>query len=177
MPVLCTPRRYVGEQPSKTNSTIERADLRGSVMSSGVDAFEIVADFGTVVLPTQPTCLIVEDQALISLALEAYLENSGIGPCEVFSSSGDALAWLASHTPTVAILDFGLRDGPCIPLIRVLRQRSIPFVVYSGHKREVALPDLQDVPWLSKPCDRAALLAALTRTMPVLALQSISDAA
>ncbi len=117
----------------------------------------------------RPSCLIVEDQALIGLSLEAFLEEIGFGTCETVSWAQDALQWLATNTPTVAILDYALRDGPCIPLARSLRERGIPFVIYSGHKRDVAPPELQEVPWLSKPCDREALLAALIQTSPALA--------
>ena len=83
---------------------------------------------------SQPTCMIVEDQALIGFALEAYLEEAGFGTCEVFPSAAEARAWLATHTPTVAVLDYRLKDGPCTTLTGVLAERNIPFVIYSGHK-------------------------------------------
>ncbi len=113
--------------------------------------------------------LIVEDQALIGLALEAYLEEMGIGVCEPLSSAARALEWLAANTPTVAILDYSLKDGPCTSLTRALTERGIPFVIYSGHRSSVAPPELQAVPWISKPCDREVLLATLTRAAPALA--------
>jgi DNA-binding NtrC family response regulator len=53
--------------------------------------------------------MILEDQTLIALSLEAYLEEIGLGACESFASSAEALEWLGSHTPSVAILDFSLR--------------------------------------------------------------------
>jgi DNA-binding response OmpR family regulator len=62
-----------------------------------------------------PICLIVEDQALIGLSLEAYLEEVGFGMCEVVPSSIDALEWLVSNTPTIVILDYSLQDGPAPP--------------------------------------------------------------
>jgi DNA-binding response OmpR family regulator len=68
---------------------------------------------GTVDLSSPPTCMIVEDQALIGLSLEAYLEEIGFGGCETLASGAEALVWLATNTPTVAILDYSLRDGPC----------------------------------------------------------------
>ncbi len=125
----------------------------------------------------QPTCMILEDQTLIALSLEAYLEEIGLGACESFASSAEALEWLGSHRPTVAILDFSLRDGPCTALACALRERGVPFVIYSGHRRDAAPPELRDVPWLSKPCDRPALLAALTRVAPALAGRSMPLAA
>jgi DNA-binding NtrC family response regulator len=113
--------------------------------------------------------MIVEDQALIGLAREAYLEDLGFDVGEPLSSAAAALEWLATNTPTVAVLDYTLKDGPCTFLARVLAERGIPFVIYSGHKSSVAPPELQNVPWITKPCDREFLLAALTRTAPALA--------
>jgi DNA-binding NtrC family response regulator len=114
------------------------------------------------------TCMIVEDQALIGLALEAYLEEMGLDACEPLSSAAEALEWLAMNTPAIAILDYALKDGPCTALIRTLEERAIPIVIYSGHKRSIAPPELQHVPWINKPCDREVLFAALTRAAPAL---------
>jgi len=130
-----------------------------------------------VALSMAPSCLIVEDQALLGLALEAYLEEMGFGLCETTSSAKGALEWLSVNTPSIAIIDYFLADGPCTALTRALRQREIPFVIYSGHRRSVAPAELQDVPWLTKPCDRLALLAALHRMLPALAQQTGSVAA
>ena len=124
------------------------------------------------VIQFMPTCMIVEDQTLIGLSLEAYLEETGFGVCQLFSSAAEALAWLTTNTPTVAVLDYSLRDGPCTTLTGVLAQRGIPFIIYSGYKRSIARRELQNVPWLSKPCDREALLAALTRVAPAISTWS-----
>ncbi len=122
----------------------------------------------TGVIQFLPTCMIVEDQTLIGLSLEAYLEDMGFGACPVFPSAAEALVWLTTNAPTVAVLDYSLRDGPCTTLTGVLAERSIPFIIYSGYKRSIARRELQNVPWISKPCDREALLAALARAAPAL---------
>jgi DNA-binding NtrC family response regulator len=119
-----------------------------------------------------PTCMIVEDQTLIGLSLEGYLEETGFRACPVFPSAAEALAWLTTNAPTVAVLDYALKDGPCTTLTGVLAQRSIPFIIYSGYKRSAARRELQNVPWISKPCDREALLAALMRVAPALSTGS-----
>jgi len=54
-------------------------------------------------------------------------------------------------------------------LARTSQVRDVPFVIYSSHRHEVAPAELRGVPWLGKPCDRVALLAALTRMVPTLA--------
>ena len=125
---------------------------------------------GSVDSSWRPSCMIVEDQALIGLALEAYLEDLGIAVGEPLSSTAAALDRLDKHTPTVAILDYTLKDGPCITLIRRLAEHGIPFVIYSGHDPSVAPRELRNVPWITKPCDREVLLAALIRAAPALAV-------
>lgn len=119
--------------------------------------------------PHRPSCLIVEDQALIGMALEAYLQDAGLRACEPIDSRAAALAWLASETPDLAILDFALRDGDCTEVAAELKRRGVPFVFYSGRNRERGLPpELQDAPWIEKPCDRPALIAALSAIAPML---------
>ncbi len=144
-------------------------------MSLSVVGSQIVLGHGEVGLSSRPTCMIVEDQALIGLSLEAYLEETGFDVGEPFSSASEALAWLATHTPTIAILDYSLKDGPCTMLMRTLQGRGIPFVVYSGHRR-CAAPELQSVPWITKPCDREVLLAALRSAAPALAAWNTPEA-
>jgi DNA-binding NtrC family response regulator len=107
----------------------------------------------------QPCCLIAEDQALIGMALEAYLEDVGIAVAGPFASCAAALSWVERKTPDIAILDFKLKDGPCTELARVLIGRGVPLVIYSGCRRNAEAPaELRDVVWLEKPIDRATLL-------------------
>jgi DNA-binding response OmpR family regulator len=60
---------------------------------------------------TSPCCMIVEDQALIGISLEAFLEEAGFSVAGPFLSCADALRWLEHNTPHVAVLDVRLRDG------------------------------------------------------------------
>jgi DNA-binding response OmpR family regulator len=112
--------------------------------------------------PHRSTCLIVEDQALIGMAIEAYLEDAGFEPAFV-SSGRQAMSWLERTTPQCAILDYELKDGLCTELARELRRRGVPFVVYSGHQRSVSAEiELQEAPWIEKPAARAELVEAIT---------------
>ncbi len=113
-------------------------------------------------------CLVVEDQALIGLALEASLEEAGFAVAGPFGRARDACVWLDQHTPDIALLDLLLIDGPCLEIATVLRDRGVPFAIYSGVHRPGDLPpELADAPWLDKPVTReelAAVLAALLQT-------------
>ena len=107
-------------------------------------------------------CLIVEDQMLIALSIEGYLEDLGYEVEGPFTTGTAALSWLETHTPQAAILDYSLLDGACNELARELRRRGIPFVIYSGYRPSAERPaEVKGVPWLEKPCTREDLLRAL----------------
>jgi DNA-binding response OmpR family regulator len=112
-------------------------------------------------------CLIVEDQVLIAMSLEAYLEDVGYELAGPFRSNADALAWLGTNTPDLAILDYKLNDGLCVDLARILRERGIPFVIYSGARQSAELPpEFEGAPWIEKPCPRQTFLDVLTALVP-----------
>jgi DNA-binding response OmpR family regulator len=108
-----------------------------------------------------PSCLIVEDAALIGMALESYLEDQGF-TCEVACSSAAAVRWLNENTPSVAILDYLLTDGPCTALAGLLQARGVPFLIYSGLPAKAACSELRGIPWITKPADRPILLHAIS---------------
>ena len=111
---------------------------------------------------TSPCCMIVEDQALIGMSLEAFLEDAGFSVAGPFLSCADALRWLEHNTPEVALLDVSLRDGTSLPIAHELKGRNTPFAVYSGLPFTRNLPDeLQGVPWLEKPAPREELTATI----------------
>jgi DNA-binding response OmpR family regulator len=106
--------------------------------------------------------LVAEDEALISVILTGDLRDEGYLIAGPFSRCQDALVWLADNTPDVAIVDYMLRDGPCLSLTRVLRERGVPFVIFSGYPRDPnAENEFADTLWFDKPASLDALLAAL----------------
>jgi DNA-binding response OmpR family regulator len=109
-----------------------------------------------------PLVLLVEDEALIALALTDDLETAGYDVAGPFHRSSSTLEWLEQQTPDVAIIDIHLRDGPSVELARVLRDRNVPFIVFSGEKRDGRGPDAFDgARWLSKPVGARQLLDTL----------------
>ena len=84
-----------------------------------------------------------------------------------FNRASDTLAWLAQHTPDVAIIDIHLRDGSSADLAGVLRQRGVPFIVFSGDKRDGRSPEaFEGGRWLSKPVGTRQLLDTLAGLVP-----------
>ena len=127
-----------------------------------------VEPMSTMIAPTsvQPYCVIIEDQVLIAMSLEAYFKDVGFA-VHTLTSIAQAQAWLKDNTPELAILDFMLRDGPATKLAGELHSRGVPFIVYSGYARHLGVPtQLQEVPWLEKPARREDLLNALVALPP-----------
>ncbi len=106
--------------------------------------------------------LIVEDELMIMLEIEAILEDQGcvvVGPA---SSTPAALDAIARERTDLAVLDVNLRGKRSTPIAAALHERDTPYVVVSGY-RAGALDDpaLAPAAWLSKPVDRVALVRAL----------------
>jgi DNA-binding response OmpR family regulator len=115
----------------------------------------------------RPCCLIAEDQTLIGMSLEAYLEEMGFDIAGPFAREPEALAWLETNAPHLAILDYKLGEGTCANLARELNGRDVPVIVYSGIKRGRDVPpELQAACWLEKPAPRSSLLKVVTELLP-----------
>jgi DNA-binding NtrC family response regulator len=113
----------------------------------------------------QPCCLVVEDQALIAMSIETYLEDAGIAVRTV-GSIAEARAWLEANMVDVAIVDFMLKDGPATELAGEFNRHAIPFVIYSGYPIGHGVPsELQGVPWLEKPTSREDLMKVVLKTL------------
>jgi DNA-binding response OmpR family regulator len=115
----------------------------------------------------RPCCLIAEDQALIGMSLEAYLDDMGFAVAGPFATDTDALAWLATDDPNLAILDYRLGKGTCADIARELNARGVPVIVYSATPRGVDVPpELRAACWLEKPVPRSALLKVVMELLP-----------
>src|SRR3712207_6605836 len=112
----------------------------------------------------QTRCMIVEDQALIGMSLEASLEEAGFQVAGVFMSNAQDLKWLEGNAPDIAVLDIMIKDGTSLEIARALKGLGVPFAVYSGLPPKADCPpELQDVPWLEKPVSRETLIGVLGR--------------
>jgi DNA-binding response OmpR family regulator len=116
----------------------------------------------------RPVCLLCEEEMLISIDVETCLDGIGVAVAGPFASGADALAWAATNKPDVAVLDYTLRDGECLPLIRVLQEQQVPIVIHSGWRpHEVnAPPEISGLPWVTKPMDHPTLQKMLAEAAP-----------
>lgn len=103
-------------------------------------------------LDQQPSVLLTEDDALVGMDLSDTLEQAGYRVLGPAASAAEALNLLEQETPTLAVLDIMLKDGPCTELVRELRRRGVPFLVHSGcYQDEPLASEFHGVPWISKP--------------------------
>jgi DNA-binding response OmpR family regulator len=70
-------------------------------------------------------CLIVEDQALIAMSIETYLEDAGMS-VQTVASIAEARVWLDANSANIAIVDFMLKDGPATELAGNLKKCASP---------------------------------------------------
>ena len=113
-------------------------------------------------MPDSRSILIVEDEPLIAMMLEDFLDSLGhtvVGTCD---SVEDALAKVDEGGFDVAIVDVQLKDGKNIwPVADRLAEGGTPFVLATGGHVEPPPAQHAGVPVLSKPYTIDAIEPAL----------------
>jgi CheY-like chemotaxis protein len=95
--------------------------------------------------------LIVEDEGLVAMMLEDFLEDLGCQLAASLASVGDALAWIeAGGEADAALLDVNLNGEPVFPVAERLAARGVPFAFTTGYG-ELSDPRFADAVMLGKP--------------------------
>jgi CheY-like chemotaxis protein len=105
--------------------------------------------------------LIVEDEPLISMMLEDFLDSLGhniVGTCE---SVPDALARVEERDFEVAILDVNLKGERIWPVADRLIELGVPYILATGGHIEPPPAAHASAPVLSKPFTIDAIEPAL----------------
>ena len=108
---------------------------------------------------------VAEDEPILLMSLEDALGELG---CTVVGTAGrvkDSLAFVASTSFDVAVLDGSLSDGNIGPVIDVLVARGTPFVVASGFTSCHFSASFSTAVFLRKPYTDANLGQALLRAL------------
>ena len=107
--------------------------------------------------------LVVEDEGLVSMMIEEYLDGLG---CEVAGAAArlkEALAMARTLDFDLAVLDVNLGGELSYPAAEALRERGVPFLFATGYG-VAGLPDaLRGAPVLPKPFRQAQLAEAMHR--------------
>jgi len=105
--------------------------------------------------------LLVEDEALLILLMEEWLEDLD---CEVVATASrldDAILKARNVAVDVAVLDVNLAGQLSYPVAEILLERHIPFVFATGYGKAGLSGSLQHAPVLSKPYQQEHLADAL----------------
>jgi DNA-binding response OmpR family regulator len=105
--------------------------------------------------------LVIEDEPLISLDLEAILITAG---CEVVGSAGtleQARGLIADAECDAALVDGNLAGQPVDDLAIALTQKNVPFAFITGYGRDSLPNGFREATVVSKPFHQDQLLAAV----------------
>jgi DNA-binding NtrC family response regulator len=121
--------------------------------------------------------LVVEDEAVIAVDYYFQLRAVGAQPQAYTKTIKASLDYLAAHDDIdAAIVDIGLRDGSCEPVLDLLVARRIPFIVVSGYSdgmpSALVAPELA----LSKPVGSDEVWRALSDALRAAATEATQKA-
>jgi two-component SAPR family response regulator len=106
--------------------------------------------------------LIVEDEALLALELEAEVEAAGHSVVGQAMNSAKALELVERESPEFAFVDVHLTDGPTgIDVGRHLSERGIPYVFVTGNLKRIPSDFVGAIGAIEKPYTMNGLQNAL----------------
>ena len=97
------------------------------------------------------TILVVEDEPLIAMMLEDFLESLGHAVSATCESVQDALSETDKGGFDLAILDVNLKGESVWPVAERLWDKQIPFVLATGGHVDPPPAKFADVPVIEKP--------------------------
>jgi CheY-like chemotaxis protein len=95
--------------------------------------------------------LIVEDEPLIAMMLEDFLESLGHSIAGTCDSVESALNRVAGGGFDLAILDVNLKGENVWPVASRLREQGVPFIIATGGHVDPPPPEFNDAPMIEKP--------------------------
>lgn len=110
--------------------------------------------------------LIVEDEMLVALLIEDFLEELGcqhhVGPyCDIRG----ALEAIDEEKPDIALLDINLDGEMSFPIAEALERRRVPFLMITGYGPGAVGARQRRWPVLVKPFTLEGLAAALGQVL------------
>ncbi len=110
--------------------------------------------------------LVVEDQFLIAMEIQDYLERAGAIVAGPVGRVDRAVSKAKEEILDAALLDIDLNGERCWPIADVLARRAIPFAFTTGFETSIVMPErFAGRPVLSKPYREEEILAVLTRLL------------
>ena len=109
--------------------------------------------------------LIVEDEPLIAMMLEDFLDSLGYqvrGTCDTVRT---ALDEVEKGGFDLAILDVNLKGENVWPVASALRERNVPFVIATGGHVDPPPPEFDNAPVIEKPYTVDRVTPAITAAL------------
>jgi DNA-binding response OmpR family regulator len=106
--------------------------------------------------------MVVEDEALVAMALREALDELGFSVIGPFNRISEAMIALRNNQIDAAVLDVNLGGELIYPLADVLTADHVPFIFITGYGAEEIEPRYADIPILQKPIEPGALKSAFT---------------
>ncbi|MEA2782601.1 MAG: hypothetical protein QOK29_4145, partial [Rhodospirillaceae bacterium] len=103
--------------------------------------------------------LLVEDELLVSMALESTLQDSGATVIGPLARVKQALEAARREQIDAAVLDINLAGEKVFPVADLLAERGIPFVFYTGYSQDTLPLSHRSRPILSKTSTMSTLLS------------------
>lgn len=115
--------------------------------------------------------LLVEDEALIAMDLEAIVEDLGYEPVGLAASVTQAISLLDGipDAPDLAIVDANLGGTSARPIVDRLRAKGIPTIIASGYEAAELQRMGFEGEYLRKPYSSAGIQAAVEEMFPTVA--------
>ncbi len=110
--------------------------------------------------------MLVEDEAIVALAVNDSLTDLGFSVIGPFSRVADAYRALQENQIDAAILDINLNGETVYSLAETLTARNIPFVFATGYSAESIESRFEHIPVLQKPIEKNMLSRVFVRTNP-----------
>lgn len=105
--------------------------------------------------------LLVEDEPLVSMDIEAHLTAAGCTVTGLASNITEAKQLINQADYDAALVDANLEGHPVDEIATLLRNRNCPFAFVSGYGREALPHGFRDAMLLSKPFSKDRLLATV----------------
>jgi DNA-binding response OmpR family regulator len=103
--------------------------------------------------------LVIEDEPLVALDVQQAFEDAG-ATVVVARTLAASLVAVEDNSISAAIVDHALGDGDSSEICERLKERSVPFVIYSGFAHlDGACADAKHV---NKPASPSVLVATVT---------------
>ena len=138
-----------------TTETTESLESHGDVEPAAAGASIALAG-GSVML--------VEDEAIVALAVNDSLTDLGFSVVGPFSRVSDACRALQDNQVDAAILDVNLDGEMVYSLAEILTARKIPFVFATGYGAESIESRFEHIPVLQKPIEKDMLTRVFVRS-------------